>query len=129
MSTADSPANARACAGCLRRSHLLAELSGPLDFQAGDRDRLMELLALENRGLLQALAGRRRAELGAWHEGFHTGEQLRERNDEAVCRHDAAYPRGLRGAEAPWMLYVAGGRDRRARRGGRPAAALVGRAR
>ena len=129
MSTPASPANARACAGCLRRSHLLAELSGPLDFQAGDRDRLMELLALENRGLLQALAGRRRAELGAWHEGFHTGEQLRERNDEAVCRHDAAYPRGLRGAEAPWMLYVAGGVDRLAKLAAGPVVAIVGSAR
>src|SRR6202035_2151789 len=113
----------------LNGSHLLAELSGPLDFQAGDRDRLMELLALENRGLLQALAGRRRAELGAWHEGFHTGEQLRERNDEAVCRHDAAYPRGLRGAEAPWMLYVAGGVDSLAKLAAGPVVAIVGSAR
>jgi DNA processing protein len=119
-------ADARACDGCVRRSHLLAELSGPLDFRAGDRDRLIGLLALEDRELLQALAGRRTAELWAWHERFHTGEHPPEGHVEAVCRHDARYPRGLRGAEAPRMLYVAGGVDRLAKLAAGPVVAIVG---
>jgi DNA processing protein len=122
-------AHARACDGCIRRSHLLAELSGPLDFRAGDRDRLIELLALEDRELLQALAGRRTAELRAWHERFHSGEHPPEAHVEAVCRHDARYPPGLRGAEAPRMLYVAGGVDRLTKLAGGPVVAIVGSAR
>jgi DNA processing protein len=120
---------ARACDGCVRRSHLLAELSGPLDFRAGDRDRLIELLALEDRELLQAVAGRRTAELCAWHERFHSGEDPPEGQVEAVCRHDARYPRGLRGAQAPRMLYVAGGVDRLAKLACGPVVAIVGSAR
>jgi DNA processing protein len=128
MTPPPARANGRACEGCVRRSHLLRELSGPLDFRAGDRDRLIELLALEDRELLQALAGRRTAELCAWHERFHPGEHP-ESQVEAVCGHDARYPRGLRGAQAPRMLYVAGGVDRLAKLAGGPVVAIVGSAR
>jgi len=43
--TSDS-SHKKACVSCLRRSWLLGELSGPLDYCARDRQRLMELLEL-----------------------------------------------------------------------------------
>ena len=50
-----------ACERCLRRSWLLAALSGTLDFLAPDRGRLIETLALEDEELLQAAAPRHKA--------------------------------------------------------------------
>jgi hypothetical protein len=52
-----------ACEYCRRRSWLLAELSGPLDYCARDRTRLLKLLALGDDELIDAVAGRRRADL------------------------------------------------------------------
>jgi hypothetical protein len=44
-----------ACEKCLRRSWLLAMLSARLGYQARDRGRLLELLALEDEDLVQAI--------------------------------------------------------------------------
>ena len=98
-----------ACASCLRRSWLLAELSAGLDYGAGDRTRLMELLELGDHELMQALGGRRRAELKARHARFGAAEICPVEGVEALCRHDPRYPRSLTGAGAPPMLNVAGG--------------------
>jgi DNA processing protein len=116
----------RACECCLRRSWLLAELSGPLDYWAPDRSRLIELLRLEDEELLQAAAGRRRTELKARYQRFDAGELHRGANVEAVCSHDRLYPRALRNAAAPHMLYVAGGVERLARLTAAPVVAIVG---
>jgi DNA processing protein len=109
-----------ACVECRRRSWLLAALSGPLEYCARDRARLLDTLALPDEQLLRALAGRRRTELEAEYEHF----QLRERRtagergeahaDEArsVCTHCEDYPRALSGESAPRMLEVAGGAGR-----------------
>jgi DNA processing protein len=115
-----------ACVSCLRRSWLLAELSGTLDFLAPDRGRLIELLALEDEELLQAAAGRRRAQLKARYERFdprelHVGAQV-----QTSCSHDRLYPRSLRAAGAPRMLHVAGGADRLARLTAAPVVAIAG---
>jgi hypothetical protein len=60
-----------ACPVCLRRSWLLAAMSCCLEEYAGDRARLLELLALEDRELIEAIAGNRRGELRARYARFH----------------------------------------------------------
>jgi DNA processing protein len=115
----------RACASCLRRSWLLGELSGPLDYCARDRQRLMELLELADNELLPAVAGRRAAELRDRYQRFGAGEPTPTGQAE-TCRHRAGYPRGLSGAWAPPMLEVAGGAQRLAKLTTAPVVAIVG---
>ena len=80
-----------------------------LDFRASDRSRLMDLLRLEDRELIQALAGRRRAELSARHEQFvaaHSAGMNRSSTPTSLCRHSSAYPSALKEEPlAPWMLW------------------------
>jgi DNA processing protein len=118
-----------ACESCIRRSWLLAELSAPLDFWARDRSRLVELLELEDAELLQAVGGRRRAELKARYPRFQSTELALGRHIEAVCRHARDFPSGLRGPAAPRMLYVSGGAARLATLTAAPVVAIVGSAR
>jgi DNA processing protein len=120
------PPSPASCANCLRRSWLLASLSGALDYWARDRDRLLELLALEDERLLLAVAGRRRAELRARYERFEAEELRRGRTAEAVCRHDPLYPRALSGDAAAHMLNVAGDARRLHALVGEPVVAIVG---
>lgn len=101
--------NVGACASCARRSWLLAELGGPLEYCARDRRRLIELLALADAELLQAVAGRRRAELARAYERFRADELACADGVERICRHRDGYPRALDGPAAPPMLEVAGG--------------------
>ncbi|HEX4629198.1 MAG TPA: hypothetical protein VH137_10450, partial [Gemmatimonadales bacterium] len=89
------PGAATACRRCLRRSWLLAELSGPLDFLARDRARLHDVLALEDEELVAAVGGRRRDELGARLRRSDAEEPHLPSHVEAVCAHDATYPRQL----------------------------------
>ncbi|HEY5342370.1 MAG TPA: DNA-processing protein DprA [Solirubrobacteraceae bacterium] len=108
--TPHMPDTAGACAECLRHSWLLALLSVRLGYRARDRERLLALLALGDRDLIQAIGGRRRQELHERYERF-TPEQARPGTGvETICRHRHGYPRGLAQARerAPWMLYVAG---------------------
>jgi DNA processing protein len=123
------PRRMEACDSCLRRSWLLAELSPVLDFRAGDRNRLIALLSLEDDELLEAVGGRRRAELKARYESFRPGEVPPQRRVEAVCRHHTLYPRGLRAAEAPRMLHVVGGAARLVELAAASVVAIVGSAR
>jgi DNA processing protein len=120
------PSSAKACASCVRRSWLLAELSGPLEFLARDRARLHELLALEDDELLDAVAGRRRVELKSRHERFDAGELRLQAGVEALCRHDPAYPQALRDAGGPRMLYVLGGARRLAKLAAAPVVLIAG---
>jgi DNA processing protein len=115
----------RACASCLRRSWLVGELSGPLDYRARDRERLLEVLALADADLLRALAGRRAAELRDRYECFRAGPPPPPGHGEN-CRHRRGYPRGLSDAAAPHMLAVAGGERRLARLTSPPVVAIVG---
>ncbi len=116
-----------ACASCARRGWLLSSLSGPLDHCARDRARLQALLAVEDAELIDALGGRRRAELRSEHASFHV-DSLRQRTGaQALCRHDPRYPRSLLGAPgAPRMLNVLGGAERLMELCGAPAVAILG---
>jgi DNA processing protein len=115
-----------ACRACLRRSWLLSELGGPLDFCARDRTRLRELLALTDAELLAAVAGRRAAELRAAHEQFDARQLRREWPLQTVCRHRRSYPRSLDSPWAPHMLTVLGGADRLEQLTRAPVVAIVG---
>jgi DNA processing protein len=144
-SHADAPSRATtkpaaACPECARRSWLLAELSGPLDVCARDRERLQALLALDDLELIEAVGGRRRAQLMTLYESFEPRPprrdvgaeslvpQSRRTNAgvESVCRHDPAYPTALAGPAAPRMLHVLGGSERLAALCSAPAVAIVG---
>jgi DNA processing protein len=103
---------AGACAGCLRRSWLLSSLSGPMEYCARDRTRLLELLALPDEQLLEALAGRRKTELRAAYESFHAEQAADDPQLQSICRHRPGYPRALDGPAAPPMLHVQGGTAR-----------------
>jgi DNA processing protein len=115
-----------ACLACARRSWLLSELTGPLEYCARDRTRLFELLALGDRELLKALAGRRAAELSARYVAFPAGETERPPDVERICRHCAGYPRGLGGRHGPHMLEVLGGSRRLVELAGGPSVAILG---
>ncbi|HZL47780.1 MAG TPA: DNA-processing protein DprA [Solirubrobacteraceae bacterium] len=117
-----------ACGACLRRSWLLAALSAGLAYQARDRERLLELLALGDEDLVQAIGGRRRSELQERYARF-TPEEVRLTADvETICRHHRGYPRALTQMSdgAPRMLYVSGTAQRLAAQGSEPAVAIVG---
>ncbi len=115
-----------ACASCLRRSWLLAQLSGPLDCNCRSDGRLIDLLALADEELIKALGGRRAAELRALYASFVPGELLRVHGVAEICRHDERYPRALRAAQAPAMLFAAGGLASLLKLLARPVVAIVG---
>jgi DNA processing protein len=123
---AGHPPGAGACTACLRRSWLLSSLSAPLDYCARDRWRLLELLALGDVELLEAVGGRRRAELRARYEALDLDQIGAGREQESLCRHDERYPRALSGPAAPHMLNVAGGATRLAELSASPVVAILG---
>ncbi|MGD0454894.1 MAG: DNA-processing protein DprA [Solirubrobacteraceae bacterium] len=120
------PRELGACTACLRRSWLLSALSGPLDYCARDRARLLELLALADGELLAAVAGRRAAELRTAYERFDASELQRDPQVQAICRHRRGYPHALGGPAAPHMLAVAGGADRLVKLTAAPVVAILG---
>jgi len=95
-----------ACRECLRRSWLLAALSRCLEDHAGDRARLLELLALTDKELIEAIAGDRLRMLRARHARFDPRKNPVAVGVDNICRHDSDYPRGLADGGAPWMLCV-----------------------
>jgi DNA processing protein len=116
-----------ACMSCRRRSWLQSELSGPLDYCARDRRRLLELLALADSELLDALAGRRGAELRARYARFEAEPREEPLQDaESVCRHALEYPVLLDGVAAPRMLEVSGSARRLGELTARPVVAIIG---
>jgi DNA processing protein len=110
----------------LRRSWLLAELSPILDLNCRADGRLYELLALGDGELIQALGGRRRAELRRRHASFHEDQLPGAREVSRLCMHDGSYPRELASAGVCPMLHVAGGVERLHELTGRPVVAIVG---
>jgi DNA processing protein len=101
------------CSQCERRSWLLEQLSVGLAFRARDLSRFWSLLQLPDRELIEALGGRRRAELHAAYAEWEPGPAQAGADVETVCRHHPAYPRSLREhAFAPHTLSVRGGVER-----------------
>lgn len=101
------------CPQCARRAWLLAKLGVRLDFRARDLERFWNLLELSDRDLIEAIGGRRRADL---HEAYDTWEPVpmpADESMESLCKHHPSYPLILRGdALAPHTLYVQGGMER-----------------
>jgi DNA processing protein len=110
---------------CLRRSWLLAELSGPLEYCARDRGRLLELMELADDELLAAVAGRRTSELMLSYQRFDARASPSRRDVQTICSHHD-YPAALNGPAAPHMLHLAGGAGRLSRLTAQPVVAIVG---
>jgi DNA processing protein len=126
MTATDTAADRDACTSCLRRSWLLAQLSGPLDCSCRADGRLIDALALDDCDLMAALAGRRRAELQERYSRFRPSELARAREIAEICRHDPRYPPGLQVGMAPPMLFASCGLARLAGLTERPVVAIVG---
>lgn len=120
------------CDDCLRRGHLLGLLAPRISGALARRDAPPGLLALGDADLVAAVCAspQRRAEAEAFLERFEAAAAraaLAERGVEAVCRHDAAYPRGLLElADPPAALFVAGGVERLRALAGAHAVTIVG---
>ena len=98
-----------ACTQCRRRSWLLWQLSGPLDYLARDRGRLSAVLALPDAELIQAAGGSRRNELCVQYESLADNPNADAEHTEACfCRHHRSYPAALSDAGAPALLYSTG---------------------
>lgn len=102
-----------ACDTCLRRTWLLARLSGHLDQVRG---RVGEILELPESELLAALAGAGREAVAAEYAQVKP-TPLRERavaaGLETICRCDPRYPRRLATLSSPpAVLHVGGGLER-----------------
>jgi DNA processing protein len=96
-----------------------------LDRNCCNDGRLFELLALEDEQLIDALGGRRRAELRRGHAGFDVSTLTLADGTAAICRHDRRYPAGLRGEGAPRMLYATGDLGRLHALTGAPVVAIL----
>jgi predicted Rossmann fold nucleotide-binding protein DprA/Smf involved in DNA uptake len=101
---------------------LLARIGARLEIRARLRGRLLELLALSDVDLLEAVgcAG-----------GVEAAEQPRApaHAAQAICVHDARYPPSLSDGGAPRLLFVGGGVERFAALSGGSTVALCGSAR
>jgi DNA processing protein len=101
------------CPQCARRTWLLAELGVRLDFRARDLERFWSLLELPDRDLIEAVGGRRRAELHAGYDTWEPQQVPADESVESVCLHHPVYPAILReDALAPHTLSVRGGMRR-----------------
>ena len=106
-----------ACDPCLRRAWLLGELSAHHERTGGGRGRtrLRDVLALDDDELIEAVGGQAAGGVRARHAAFDARAARSAAANAGLttlCRHDEAYPAGLRtGAGAPAALYVAGRLD------------------
>ena len=102
-----------ACGQCLARTWLLARLAGHIDQH---RDRIDELLALEDGDLIAALAGKARAAVERERDRFDPATARANATAaavEQVCRCDERYPASLRQLESPpAVLHVVGDLER-----------------
>jgi len=101
------------CRVCLRRSWLLAGVSGYIErARHGRGGRLRLLLALDDEQLLEAVGACDSAAAAAW-QAFDQDAALARCDGTdvvVVCRHDHRYPAMLRDLpDAPAALFVAGG--------------------
>jgi DNA processing protein len=122
----------RACEPCLRRGFLLGLLAPRIAALLDSRGRKPAgLLALDDEGLVAAVAGEHRAEADAFLENFELDAAmagLAERGVQAVCRHASGYPtRLLQLGDPPTVLFTVGQANRVLGRLARePLVALVG---
>ncbi len=114
------------CASCRRRSWLLGELSGALEYVARDRRRLLDVLALDDARLMRAVAGRRATEVGTRYRRFGAQQRSRMPAEGAICRHARRYPSSLSGPFAPALLEVLGGTERLVGLADGPLVAILG---
>ena len=104
----------RACAGCLRRSWLIAGLAPFIQVACDDRAgrRTAELLRLDNSDLAAAVAPHKADEMLSENSRLEEGElwrRIEEAGCWAVCRHDDGFPEGLNdGADAPACVIGTG---------------------
>jgi DNA processing protein len=118
----------------VRRSWLLGELGGPLEYVSRDRERLLDVLALPDDELLEALAGRRAQKLRAAYAAFpltpavrcNAREHAAAPGVQRICRHRRGYPSALSARSAPHMLEVSGQARRLVELTSAPAVAIVG---
>ncbi|MFZ1154270.1 MAG: DNA-processing protein DprA [Solirubrobacteraceae bacterium] len=102
-----------ACPQCERRSWLLEQLSVGLDFRARELSRFWSLLELPDAKLIDAIGGRRRAELQTAYAQWEPKQARAGTEIQMICQHHGAYPTGLRDRRlAPHMLGVHGGLER-----------------
>jgi DNA processing protein len=113
------------CDGCRRRSWLLVELGAALEYRCRDRSRFLELLALGDHDLLEALGGSRREELRDRYESFEAAAPDAAAKN-TVCVHDRSYPSALRDAGAPRMLNTTAGPRRLTELTSAPCVAIIG---
>jgi DNA processing protein len=103
--------SAKACPACVRRCELLGELSAILDYSRARSALLMELLSLSDEKLIEAIGGRRRAELRALHER-HPEPVAAAEIGGIWCRHGGGFPLDENDVAAPRLLNVDGGVER-----------------
>ncbi len=101
------------CPECARRAWLLERLGVALDFRVRDLSRFWSLLELPDQELIEAVGGRRRAELRVQYDEWEPAQVRAAEDVESVCPHCSAYPQSLREhALAPRALSVRGGIER-----------------
>lgn len=110
------PAPASACPRCLRRTWLIARLSGHIERVWASRRPLPAVLALPDGELIDALAGDHRERIVEEYDRFDAAEALRRCRDGGVvpiCRCCSRYPvRLLDLPDAPAVLHVLGRPER-----------------
>jgi DNA processing protein len=120
------PTPPRACEDCRRRSWLLVELGAALEYRCRDRSRFLELLALGDHDLLEALGGSRREELRDRYRSFRAPAIVDAAGKDTVCVHDRLYPPALGDPGAPRMLNTTAGPSRLAELTSAPCVAIIG---
>lgn len=105
-----------ACADCLRRAWLVARLSGAIERAHERRERLPEVLAAPDAGLLATGASEGGGELREEYASFDPAaarERCRAAGVQALCRCDDRYPASLAQLkDRPAVLHVTGELDR-----------------
>jgi DNA processing protein len=102
-------------------------LSVRLDFKARALSCLWPLLELPDMDLIEALGGRRRAELHRAYDDWRPASPRSRADVQEICLHNTAYPESLReNALAPHTLDVRGGTERLVGLLDKPVVAIVG---
>ncbi|MCW2951405.1 MAG: protecting protein DprA [Conexibacter sp.] len=118
------------CAACLRRSWLIARMSGHIELAWRARRPLPAVLALPDEQLIAALGGDGRARIEQAYETFAADlaiERCSAAGLVALCRCDARYPGGLNDlSDPPAVVYLLGRGAEQLWAGGEEAVALVG---
>ncbi len=118
-----------ACERCLRRSALVAALSGHIETVVADAvgSRAAEILALDDEQLLGALAPNDAGEVLERVDVTGLRDQLSSGEVWARCRHHDDYPQALKDTrEAPAVLFGIGAPERLARLGDKLCVTIVG---